>query len=52
MTTRAGRKQFVRANAVYAAALRASFGRHLRSGEHERLTALMQAVTERRAATA
>ena len=52
MTTRAGRKQFVRANAVYAAALRASFGRHLRSREHEQLTALMQAVTERRAATA
>ena len=52
MTTRAGRRQFVRANAVYAAALRASFGRHLRSGEHAQLTALMQAVTERRAATA
>jgi DNA-binding MarR family transcriptional regulator len=51
-TTRAGRKRFVLANAVYAAALRASFGRHLRSGEHEQLTALMTAVTERRAATA
>ena len=52
MTTRAGRKQFGLANAVYTAALRSSFGRHLRSGEHAQLAALMTAVTERRAATA
>ena len=51
MTTRTGRRQFVAANAVYTAALRASFGRHLQAGEHAQLTALMTAVTTRRAAT-
>ena len=34
VTTRAGRRQFTAANAVYADALRESFGRHLDPAEH------------------
>jgi MarR family transcriptional regulator, transcriptional regulator for hemolysin len=52
MTTRAGRSQFAAANEVYNAALRESFGRHLRAGEHAQLTALMTTVTARRATAA
>jgi DNA-binding MarR family transcriptional regulator len=51
VTTRAGRKQFERANAVYVAALRTSFGRHLDAGEHTRLAALLSGISARRART-
>jgi DNA-binding MarR family transcriptional regulator len=51
--TRAGRRQFRAANAVYAHALQASFGLHLGEAEHERLAEILGRVAERRnAATA
>ncbi|HEY5172067.1 MAG TPA: hypothetical protein VIK54_10105, partial [Acidimicrobiia bacterium] len=48
VTTRAGRTQFRDANAVYVAALRTSFGRHLRAGDHARLAAILSRVTAHR----
>jgi DNA-binding MarR family transcriptional regulator len=48
--TRAGRKQFREANEVYAAALRGSFGRHLRDDEHARLESILTRVAQRRGA--
>ena len=51
VTTRAGRKQFRDANTVYVAALRSSFGRHLRDDDHERLTAILSRVSARREGT-
>ncbi len=50
-TTRAGRKQFLRANSIYTATLRTSFGRHLRANEHARLAAILGRVTTRGART-
>ena len=47
-TTRAGRKQFLRANSIYIATLRTSFGRHLRASEHARLAAILGRVATRR----
>jgi DNA-binding MarR family transcriptional regulator len=47
-TTRAGRKQFLAANSVYIAAVRTSFGRHLRANELARLAAILGRVTARR----
>jgi DNA-binding MarR family transcriptional regulator len=49
-TTRAGRRQFRRANSIYIATLRTSFGRHLRTSEHARLAAMLGRVTTRRGA--
>ena len=48
MTTRAGRRQFRAANAVYVEALRVSFGRHLDADDHARLAAILGRVGERR----
>ncbi len=48
VTTRAGRRQFRAANAVYGAALQESFGRHLRPADHDRLTALLTQVAAKR----
>lgn len=48
VTTRAGRRQFRAANAVYGDALQESFGRHLRAADHDRLTALLAQVAEKR----
>src|SRR4051812_8936900 len=47
-TTRLGRSRYKSANTVYTAALRRSFGRHLRAPEHAELTALLDAVRTRR----
>ena len=41
--------QFRAANAVYVATLRTAFGRHLRAGDHARLTAILTTVSSRRA---
>ncbi len=49
VSTRAGRKQFRAANAVYVATLRTAFGRHLRVDDHARLTAILTTVSGRRA---
>ena len=46
--TRAGRRQFREANEVYVAALRDSFGRHVRDDEHARLAAILTRVADRR----
>jgi DNA-binding MarR family transcriptional regulator len=48
VTTRAGRKQFREANAVYVAALHTSFGRHLHPNEHARLATVLGRVSESR----
>ncbi len=48
VTTRAGRRQFRAANAVYVDALQESFGRHLRAADHARLTALLTEVADKR----
>ena len=48
VTTRTGRKVFRDANAVYVAALRDSFGQHLRADEHQRLAATLTRVESRR----
>ena len=48
VTTRAGRRQFTAANAVYVDALGASFGRHLDPVEHARLASLLAEVSTRR----
>ena len=48
VTTRIGRKQFRAANAVYVAALRTSFGRHLDANEHARLATLLGRVSRSR----
>jgi len=50
VATRAGRKQFREANAVYVEALRGAFGRHLRDDEHARLESILGRVAQRRAA--
>jgi DNA-binding MarR family transcriptional regulator len=49
VSTRAGRAQFRAANAVYVAALRTSFGRHLSADDHARLAAMLSRVTAHRA---
>jgi DNA-binding MarR family transcriptional regulator len=48
VTTRAGRKQFCEANTVYIAALRTSYGLHLRASEHARLAAILGRVGQSR----
>ena len=48
VTTRAGRKQFGAANAVYVDALRTSYGRHLRDDDHVRLASILNRVAARR----
>jgi DNA-binding MarR family transcriptional regulator len=48
VSTRAGRTHFREANAVYVAALRASFGRHLRADDHARLAAILSRVSTHR----
>jgi len=47
--TRAGRSRFTRADAVYAAALREHFGRHLTAAQARALTAALAPVAEGRA---
>jgi DNA-binding MarR family transcriptional regulator len=49
-TTRAGRRRYDAANAVYGDALRTAFGRHLRADEHAAVTNLLEGVSSRRAA--
>jgi DNA-binding MarR family transcriptional regulator len=49
VTTRAGRRQFREANAVYVDALRICFGRHLRDDDHARLASILERVAARRA---
>jgi DNA-binding MarR family transcriptional regulator len=49
-TTRAGRRQFLRANSIYIATLRTSFGRHLHASEHARLATILGRVATRRGA--
>jgi DNA-binding MarR family transcriptional regulator len=49
VTTRAGRKQFQAANAVYVETLRDAFSRHLRDDEHTKLAALLERVAAQRA---
>ncbi|HEV7527111.1 MAG TPA: MarR family transcriptional regulator, partial [Acidimicrobiia bacterium] len=44
ISTPAGRKQFRAANAVYAEALRDSYGRHLPADEHAQLTTILSQV--------
>ncbi len=48
VTTRAGRRQFTAANAVYVEALRASYGRYLDAHEHARLASILTRVNDRR----
>ena len=48
VSTRSGRNQFRRANTVYIAALRASFGRHLGEPDHARLAAILMLVADGR----
>ncbi len=50
VTTRAGRRRYDAANAVYAAALRRSFGLHLAAREHAELTDLLERLMARRTA--
>ena len=50
VTTPAGRARYRRSNAVYTAAVRDRFGRHLDAAERRALTGLLDAVVARRAA--
>jgi DNA-binding MarR family transcriptional regulator len=45
VSTRAGRKRYREAQAVYADALHASFGRHLAADDHARLEAILHRVS-------
>jgi DNA-binding MarR family transcriptional regulator len=49
-TTRLGRRAYARANAVYSAAVKEQFGRHLTAGEGAGITRALQRVAERRGA--
>jgi DNA-binding MarR family transcriptional regulator len=48
VSTRAGRRHFVTANAVYVDALGEAFGRHLSAGEHRNLLAVLTRVSDHR----
>jgi DNA-binding MarR family transcriptional regulator len=47
--TRAGRARFAKADAVYTAALRDEFGRHLTAGQAQALEAALRPITRGRA---
>ncbi|MDQ1467071.1 MAG: hypothetical protein QOH10_1486 [Actinomycetota bacterium] len=49
-TTRLGRRSYARANAVYSAAVREHFGRHLTANDGATITRLLKQVAQRRGA--
>jgi DNA-binding MarR family transcriptional regulator len=51
VTTRAGRRAYARANAVYDSAVHEHFGRHLNAKDGAAVTGLLHRVLERRATT-